>query len=513
MKNFLLSLFTALILSSSILLSADVEDQDNSPVKIEMLSEPQVIKQGESFCLALRFDLEENWHTYWKNPGDSGMPAEIEWKLPQGFKVHATHWQAPIRFTLDSAVGFGYENEMILLVDVEAPESLNDHSNIEIEAHINWLACSDSMCLPGNSVVTKSLPVDNKIQNSASEYFTLLRQNLPKNHWDLQTGVENDNFIELKIKAPKDHEFLYTAGYFCPEDAGFIDHKEMTYFKHLETSDDVHYNFNLKKLADTKNSHLKGVLVLFHEKENEMIKESLTVNLPLKSQNNELIASLDKSEIKKAQSDFNIREEVPSEFENNFGMALLFAFVGGMLLNLMPCVLPVLSLKIFSFVKMAGESKKLSFQHGLAFSFGVIVSFWVLAGMLLILQAYGNAVGWGFQLQEPIFVAVLASIIFILGLNLFGVMELGTGMTSLAGNISHKKEGLTSSFLSGILATAIATPCTGPFLGSAVGYAVTLPSYLALIIFTTLGAGWLSLIFFFQPIRIYCALFQNPEIG
>ncbi len=174
-------------------------------------------------------------------------------------------------------------------------------------------------------------------------------------------------------------------------------------------------------------------------------------------------------------------------------MALVFAFVGGMILNLMPCVLPVMSLKVMSFVKMAGQSRSLTLKHGLMFSLGVILSFWCLALVMLVLRAYGEVVGWGFQLQEPLFIVLLISLLFVLALNLFGVFEWGVFFASWAGQTQvetvRKSSGYGGSFFSGILATAVATPCTGPFLGSAIGFAVTLPIFQSLLVFTSLGLG------------------------
>jgi thiol:disulfide interchange protein DsbD len=180
-------------------------------------------------------------------------------------------------------------------------------------------------------------------------------------------------------------------------------------------------------------------------------------------------------------------------FEGGLILAMFFAFIGGMILNLMPCVLPVMSFKVMSFVKMAGKSRSLTLKHGLMFSLGVLLSFWVLAAAMLFMRAYGQSVGWGFQLQEPIFVVILASLLFIFSLSLFGLFEWGVFFASWAGqkqsDNTMKESGLGGSFFSGILATAVATPCTGPFLGSAVGYAVTLPVFQALLIFTFLALG------------------------
>lgn len=183
----------------------------------------------------------------------------------------------------------------------------------------------------------------------------------------------------------------------------------------------------------------------------------------------------------------------PTTFDGGWLWLLIFAFIGGMILNLMPCVLPVLSFKVMSFVQMAGKSRSLTFKHGLVFSLGVIVSFWALASAMLLLRAYGQSVGWGFQLQEPLFVVILASLLFLFSLSLFGVFEWGLIFASWAGqtasDTTQKSFGFTGSFFSGVLATAVATPCTGPFLGSVVGFAVALPWFLSLLIFTVLGAG------------------------
>jgi thiol:disulfide interchange protein DsbD len=471
--------------------------EDKSPIFAEFLQENESIQPGHPFSLILHLNIDKNWHTYWKNPGDSGMPLEIEWNLPEGFTVETIQWQTPQRFNHDSVIGFGYENEMILLAEIHPAATIQEEV-ANIEASITWLACSDMMCLPGNSEVSTKLIVKNEIPKSLlNNDFKKFRDNLPKKDWDLEAYTKTDGSIELKAKAPKDYPTLFTRAYFCPEVSEFVDHKDITHFSNASSNlneRESHYQVALKRTVPKKDNDesLKGILVLLHDNGTEVIKETLAVDIPLKeniTSHDNIIASVSKNEINKQILTNSENETPPSELEGHFVLALLFSFIGGMILNLMPCVLPVLSLKIFSFVKMSGESKKLCFQHGVAFSVGVLISFWVLAGLLLVLQAYGESVGWGFQLQEPIFVAVLASIVFILGLNLFGLMEFGMGITSVAGNISHKKTGFTNSFLSGVLATAVATPCTGPFLGSAVGYAVTLPPAGALLIFTMVGLG------------------------
>ncbi len=365
-------------------LTQNLSVQNESPLQVNLFHEESSVQPGHPFWVVIHFDIKDGWHTYGKNPGDTGMAARVQWTLPDGFTAEEIQWSTPQSLNSDGTISFGYEKEMILMAKITPPKTPSKEQSLTIAADVNWLACSDSMCLPGSNNIKADISVSDAPQI--------------KTEW---------------------------ASHF----------------------------------------------------------EKVRANIPQKM--NELIASVDKATIQKQLT------TVPSshEFQGGFAMALLFAFVGGMILNLMPCVLPVISLKIFSFVKMAGENRRLILKHGIAFSVGVILSFWVLAGALLALRAYGESVGWGFQLQEPLFVAILASVMFVLGLSMFGIMELGTSLTSIAGNVKHQSKGLTGSFLSGVLATAVATPCTGPFLGSAVGFAVTLSAPLAMVIFTALGIG------------------------
>ncbi|MFA7290211.1 MAG: thioredoxin family protein [Melioribacteraceae bacterium] len=181
-------------------------------------------------------------------------------------------------------------------------------------------------------------------------------------------------------------------------------------------------------------------------------------------------------------------QSTESDADQSILLAILFAFIGGIILNLMPCVLPVLSLKIMGFIKQAGEERSKLRKHGLAFTFGVLISFWALAGLLLILRAGGEYLGWGFQLQSPSFVIVLSVLLFLFGLSLFGVFEIGVTLTAVGQN-APKGSTYTGSFFSGILATIVATPCTAPFMGSALGFALSQPAYVSMLIFTALGLG------------------------
>ena len=427
-----------------------------------------------------------------EKPGDTGMPVSVDWELPLGFKVDSFEWPYPNRIDADSFIGFGYENEVYFLARVTPPEQLDISADYPIKATIKYLVCSDSACLPGEEEVELKLPLTTakpRVNKDAVAVFAKTRADLPKTNWNLQAQRIND-LIQVGIQAPESLAGKILHATFFPEKGQSIDYHINPVVS--EGSNTGSYSVALKE-KDTlsRTNLLKGVLVLTTFYDNQTSTEALEVNLPIYDRTgagDEILVSNDVPPVASIEVSLPPTDD---NFDGGLGMALLFAFVGGMILNLMPCVLPVISFKILSFVKMASQSRKLTLQHGLAFSTGVMVSFWTLAAALIILQAYGHSVGWGFQLQEPIFVAVLAAILLIFSLSMFGVFEMGLKVGSFAGQLQHQgaREGLGASFLSGVLATVIATPCTGPFLGTAVGFAMTLPYYFSLLIFTSLGAG------------------------
>ncbi len=509
---FLISLFFI----SSFLKAEDSFSSESSPapLEIELISENETIQPGRPFWVAIRVKLQGGWHAYWKNPGDSGSALEIEWELPPGFVAGETEWPYPKRFDLSSMIGYGYDDEAWLLTPIEPPHSLSKDTQIEIKANINWLVCSHETCVPGSSLVSKKMRISLSSPLPQSQYvldFGKARAQIPQKHWRMY-AYRKEDAVKLHLQAPEHEKKNYHSALFFPDRQSPIDHKIPAVLT-PKANDGGHYVITLKEENNSsKASFLRGVVILNSGTEDSIAPNALEVHVPIEEDfSMNQLAMLDrheKEEIKqtvkstiKENSSVNVHD-----FEGGLLLALTFAFLGGLLLNLMPCVLPVISFKILSFVKMSRQSRRTTLKHGLAFSGGIIASFWVLASVMLILQAYGRSAGWGFQLQEPLFVAVLAAILTLFGLSLFGVFEIGVSMTALAGSGPHKKgEGLTGSFFSGVLATTVATPCTGPFLGSAIGFAVTLPPFQALLIFTFLGLGmalpYLLLAYFPQWLR------------
>lgn len=466
------------------------------PVQVELINEKESIQPGNPFWVAIRLNLQKDWHTYWKNPGDSGFPLDIEWTLPDGIKAEPIQWPYPQRFVIGQAVNFGYEDEVVLLVKLVPSADLPKETPLKIGAKVLWLVCSDSTCLPGESEVTVTLPVTGQNPTANAKWLSEYTEKLPRKQWDLKAEKVEDK-INIYLEAPHGHETELTDAYFSSEQDILIAHKNIGKFSKLSSNPDRYLlTLDAKPHPDhteSKDYPLKGVLVAYNGI--KLSKSLLAFDVDLLYAHQSQIAhhSHNNSSVAEPGSSRSDPIAAPVEWEGGLGLALLFAFIGGMILNLMPCVLPVISLKILSFVKLSGQSRSLTLKHGLYFSLGVLISFWALAGLLLILQAYGRAVGWGFQLQEPLFVGGLAAVLIVFGLSLFGVFEIGTLFASWAGQTesNSKKEdsGLWSSFFSGVLATAVATPCTGPFLGTALGFAVTLPPLLSLSIFTSLGIG------------------------
>lgn len=471
-------------------------DAQNDPISIEMpaakdpvaaslTSENATVQPGTPLWVAVRMQIDKNWHAYWKNPGDAGMPPAITWELPEGFTVGTTLWPTPERFALDTAVGFGYTDELILLVEITPPATFKD-TTASLKGAIRWVVCNDSTCLPGESPISLTLTVSDKTPVKAETNATLFSQaraKIPQAHPSM-TVERDDGLLTLAFK---DKRTIEKAEFF-PEIAQSINTSVPPL---MEQSADAPENKTLIIKELSSQQSLKGVLVLH----TSTGKEAYAIDLPVADPStNTSVASapLPSSDDMLDAALSPLPETESYAFEGGVALAIGMAFLGGMLLNMMPCVLPVISFKVLSFIQLAGQQRKLIFKHGLFFSAGVLTSFWVLAALLLVLQAYGRSVGWGFQLQEPLFVAILAAFIFLFGLSLFGLFEFGTSIMAKAGEAqqrSGKNKDLFGSFLSGVLATAVATPCTGPFLGSAVGFAVTLPSYQAMLIFTSLGLG------------------------
>jgi len=434
-------------------------------VESELISEVKSIQPGEPFWVALRLEMEEHWHTYWRNAGDAGLQTTIDWNLPEGFEASDIYWPHPRKIYLDDLANYGYEGETFLLVKITPPKTI-DQKEIELKAKADWLVCKIE-CLPGGAKYNITLPVKNETPQTSEKWqkaFADTRFQLPLqvSDWEIAARKSEDN-VRILVTPPDNIPNVDKIEFF-PFNGGVYNNAADQNFIKTDNGFELTIPFDDFKVSEPDS--LNGILVSSYGWRGEDTEKALEVNIPF-SQTGSMSSSTEESSIL---------------------LALLFAFIGGMILNLMPCVLPVLSIKIMGFVQQAGEDKKKILNHGLMFTLGVLISFWILAGALVGLRASGEELGWGFQLQSPVFLIILSVFLFLFALNLFGVFEVGTSLMSV-GAKSASKSGSAGAFMSGVTATVVATPCTAPFMGTALGFAISQPALVTMSIFTSLAIG------------------------
>jgi len=440
--------------------------------QVELISDVKSVQPGSPFWVGLRMRMDEDWHVYWKNPGDSGLAPSIEWKLPEGFSAGEIHWPYPVRINAGPLTSFGYEKEVILWSQIFPPKGFLELETANILANVEWLACRVD-CIPGKAELTLSLPIsqgpsERNIEGDAALQKSYWLWPINSNRWTVE-AINYLNTIILEFWAPDVQPYLRDV-VFYPEDDRLIEHAATQELKIAPPG----YRLFLRKshLMTQVPAYVGGILVQGEGWgwDEQGRQRALKIKVPVKSPEQSLF-----------------HRNVPGN-SLTLWLACLFAFLGGIILNFMPCVLPVLSLKVLGLIKSAGNRRRILIS-GFLFATGVVVSFWVLAGILIALQSAGHQLGWGFQFQSPVFVVAIALVLFILALNLFGVFEIGFALNLKTGVPST---GYLGSFLSGILATVVATPCTAPFMGAAIGFALSQPPVVALLIFTCLGLGMVS---------------------
>lgn len=438
---------------------------------VELIAERDAVVPGESFDLAVRFVMEPHWHIYWQNPGASGLATEIEWTLPEGIEAGSIQWPAPERIELGGLINYGYEDEAVLIVTMQAADSLEPGQDLAIGAELFFLICKEA-CLPGEASLDMSLPVTSGASPSAdAPAFAEARSQKPKaqSPWATAAYVA-DSEVVLTLEGQDIPGDLY----FYVETEGLVD-PNAEQIQSYPAPDRA--ELRLAKGAtfpETAPDVIRGVL--------QSAEGSWQVTAALGDSPAAVSRPQPVSE--------------PEGFEQwllSLGLPgfLALAFLGGLILNIMPCVLPVLSLKVFSLLKHAGQTRSDAFRHGLAYTAGVVLSFLALAGVLFALRAVGERIGWGFQLQSPGFVVVLTAVFFLFGLNLMGVFELGGKLVGADASVA-KRNDLLGSFGMGVLAAVVGAPCMGPFLAGVSGLAVQAEVGTGLLLFGMMGLGLAS---------------------
>jgi len=444
-------------------------------VEAQLVTEKAAARPGSAFVVGLRLRMEPQWHTYWRNPGDSGLPTKIKWALPAGWKAGEIQWPYPQKLPVGPLMNYGYEDEVILLTDIAVPADAAP-GKAELKAEVDWLVCKD-ICIPEKGALDLAVPVANAQPADDPRFqagIDRARNQLPVEPagWKYDAAIAN-GMLAVRLTAPEGSQ-PPAALYFFPERENLIDPAAPEKVTREGRSVTVEMKLADPPLPDVRS--VKGVAVSESGWQGSAGRKAI-----------EVAASVGAT-LPGAAMGTTGGTGIGGNVGGSLLAALAFAFIGGILLNLMPCVFPVLGIKVMGFVEHAhGEERAMRLQ-GIAFAAGVLVSFLVLAGIMLGMRAGGAQLGWGFQLQSPAFVTLLAVLFFVLALNLNGVFEWGAFAQSMTSNLSARGR-YADAFLSGVLATVVATPCTAPFMGAAVGFTLTQDAALSLAVFTVLGAG------------------------
>lgn len=438
-----------LLLLSTLVWAKPVRD---GHVEVELVAQPGTPVAGQALEVGVHFKMDEHWHVYWKNPGATGYAPKFNWRLPKGWTAGELAWPVPQRLVIADLQQFVYEKEVLLTTRVSVPADYKGEP-VKLGADVEWLACSQS-CIPGKAKIELQLPeasVSTALFEKAAGELPQSSGNVTLRSWRL--GPKKA-FLEYPGDAGDKADFFAES-----DQANFDSAPVWQAGKGLEIP------------VNEKDERLQGVLAIDQGGQHKGLL--IDVAIDGKAPEKPLKASAPLT---------------PAAGGVSFWSAILGGFVAGMILNLMPCVFPVLSLKALSLVRHNQEGSKAQWMQGWVYTAGVLVSIWAIAAPLLLVTSGTSSLGWGYQMQSPFFVTLLAALFLGIALNLFGLFEVGEGLTKL-GSLAEGKEGYSESFWSGIVATVSATPCTGPFMGAVLGYAVTQPGPVAFLVFTVLGLG------------------------
>ncbi len=455
-------IWLSLLLLAATLAPATAQIDRLPKVHARFVAEHDAVAPGGTVTVALEEDIRPGWHTYWSNPGDAGAPTEIHWTLPPGWRADAIQWPAPQRQPVGPLMDYGYEGKLWLLVDLHAPPDAKPGDMAKLSAAAQWLVCAQ-VCIPEDATLGLTLFIDAKPPAPdavAAERFAAARAKIPTpSPWPIRYALAGD--LKLYVMAPA----LASAArpveaQFFPAQAGEVQDAAPQTLGFAEAGLVLAMQPG-KKIAGL--GALDGVLVL---------------------------TSADKSV--QALQVHAAPGVVPSAKFGGGGelsllLALLFALLGGLILNVMPCVLPVLAMKALAVASHAGAHRSHARAEAFSYCAGAVLSFVAFGLVIVALRAGGAAIGWGFQLQEPIVVAALALLIFAVGLNLSGVFEVNA---ITAGDELTRRNGNIGAFFTGVLAVAVAAPCTAPFMATAIGYGFTQSPPVVLAVFAALGLGF-----------------------
>jgi len=467
-RAIVLALAALVLLGAGRVASAPVQAEN---AEAELIARELALAPGEAAIIGLRIKHDPHWHTYWLNPGDSGMPTTIQWKLPAGIKAGQIQWPVPKRIPVPPMMNHGFEGEIVLPVEIRVPKDWPAGQEARLAARADWLICKD-VCIPGGADLTLSLPVVAASPAPNPKWKALFEAafaGMPGGKIEKASASTADGIITLKLEGVKPLPGREVFALATIE--GLIESAAPQTVK--QEGESTVITLAVTSNLSANEPRISGVVVGVAER-------ALTFEAPMSGK---IVAGkgMDEAPVKGARAVAAAGGE-----ELSLALAIVFALFGGLILNLMPCVFPILSLKVLGFARGGGTVAMRA--NGLAFAAGVVLSFIALAAVLLGLRATGEAVGWGFQLQSPLVVTFLALLFFALGLNLSGVFEFSSLLPQSLASASFEHP-VVDSFFSGVLAAVVASPCTAPFMGAALGYAVTQNPWTALAVFGALGCG------------------------
>ena len=440
----------------------------------------------------MRLTLDPRWHTYWLNPGDAGLPLTVRWAVPAGVTIGALQFPTPRLTPQPPLMTYGYEDGVLVLADVTVPAGYSAGA-VTITGTAHWLACAE-VCLPATAPLSLTLDVaaaDGAPTKWAAS-IAATRASVPAalSGYTVSAWTDSARYILALVRETTASTTPFVLPYFFVDSAGILDHAAP---QHVTQVPDT-LVFALARAAGHSGrvSRLSGIIGtdIDAQRSRSFLVSATVTSAPsaaLRNAVRQLLATA--TRVGGVGASVPARPLVTSGTDLTLVAAIVFALLGGMLLNLMPCVFPVLSVKVLALLQHGGGSANVAHgrRHGLAFGIGVLLSFWSLAGVLFALRAGGDSLGWGFQLQSPPVVALLALLMFALALNLSGVFEIGLSFTRLGGAGSGGS--YADSLLTGGLAVLVAAPCTAPFMGAALGFALVQPPVIGLLVFTALGVG------------------------
>ena len=454
LENIFRKFFLVLIILFPLQQSVGQENYaETKNAKISILLAEDLSNVGKEFIVGLKFKLTPGWHIYWKNPGDSGLPPEINWNLPEGIEFKEILWPYPELAPLDPLTSYGYYDEVVLPIKFFSSKAISGDESFS--ASINYLIC-DEICIPE----------DTNININLSKFSVLDKKNAEKviDEW-IKRVPEKANFnVRAQIsdetfKISWDNLQRYESVYFYPEQNGLINYSADQIFK--IDNKESYLTIDRPKAFKEDSNFVSGVL--------QLSKNGSKNYFHVSSQLNKV-------------SFIEVNKTKPL----NFFLAIFLAFLGGIILNAMPCVFPVIALKVMSLINESGKSN--SWKHGLIFTLVIEISMLILLITTVVVKSFGQFVGWGWQLQSSLMSTLLALLFFVIGLILISRVELGNFLTRL-GNFNINKSGYSNSFLLGLLTVIVATPCTGPYMGAAIGWGISQPIIISSLIFLFLGLG------------------------